>query len=249
MNPSVSILVLNWNGRDLTLDCLESLMALDYKNARIVVVDNASEDDSVAQVSRLFPSVQILQLDRNYGYGGGYNLAMEKLNSMQTEYLLLLNNDTRVAPDFITALVKGKNAYGPDHIYGAKIFYDDEPDRIWYAGGQVNLSRFQISHRGIRQKDSQAFSVDSATDYVTGCCLMTSWKTFNNLQGFDERFNMYAEDVDLCLRARNSGLKCYLIHSAHIWHKVSASVGGNWSWKKNARKFSSVIKLLRKHKF
>ena len=105
----------------------------------------------------------------------------------------------------------------------------------------------RIAHRGIRRYDNNSFSKDIITDYISGCCLLISWDNINKLNGFDSRFNMYGEDVDLCIRAKNIGSKCMVIASSNIWHKVSGSIGGNWSWKKNIRKFNSILKLIKKH--
>ena len=95
--------------------------------------------------------------------------------------------------------------------------------------------------------DADRFSTPMKTDYITGCCLFTSLNIIRQLGGFDKQFNMYAEDVDLCLRARNEGVFSYYWPDAKLWHHVSASLGGEFSFKKIYKKFSSMIKLLFKH--
>ena len=127
--------------------------------------------------------------------------------------------------------------YGNNHIFGAKIYYHHNPQKIWYAGGKVNIKWGHISHRGIRKHDSPEFSIPIETDYVTGCCLFTSMQVINHLDGFDERFNMYGEDVDLCLRAQKIGINCYYWPNAKLQHHVSASLGGSFSLKKIIRLF------------
>ena len=121
--------------------------------------------------------------------------------------------------------------FGSNNIFGGKIYYHDNPEKIWYAGGIVNLSIARIAHKGLRKMDSSEYSNPTQTDYVTGCCMFTSWEVINKLKGFDEDFNMYVEDVDLCLRAKQDGINCYYWPNARVWHKVSASIGGNYSTK------------------
>jgi len=248
MRPPIHIMILNWNGSDLTLDCLDSLSRVRYENMVVSVIDNGSTDDSVSAILEKFPAVDIIQLDQNYGFAGGYNRAIRQAKLNPEEYLLLLNNDTTVHPAILDELIRGVHRHGSSNIFGAKIFYADRPDTIWYAGGNVSFSGLRINHRGIRRRDSAEYSEDIRTDYITGCCLMISSGLFTALGGFDEQFSMYAEDVDLCLRARSQHALCYMIPQAQLWHKVSSSVGGNLSFTKNSRKLKSRWMLIRKRR-
>jgi GT2 family glycosyltransferase len=247
MTAHIKILILNWNGKHLLKPCLDSVSAIDYPNYSVMVIDNGSTDNSVKMVNENFPKVDILELKDNYGFAGGYNRCFTQLRDEYSEFVLLLNNDTEVDPNILSSFIQAKDKYGDNQLYGGKIFYKNNPEKIWYAGGNVNLKYLKISHRGIRQTDSVEYSKPMQTDYVTGCCLFTSMEVINQLNGFDEQFNMYGEDVDLCLRARNAGINCYFVPEAQLWHHVSASIGGNWSLGKLMRKFSSLIKLYQKH--
>ena len=111
--PRVTIIVLNWNGRDDTLACLSSLSELDYPSYEIVVVDNGSGDDSVEAIRASFPRVTLVETGENLGYVGGNNLGLEYARAAKADYALLLNNDTEVAPDFVHMLVDAAQA-GPD---------------------------------------------------------------------------------------------------------------------------------------
>ncbi|NOZ09251.1 MAG: glycosyltransferase family 2 protein [FCB group bacterium] len=243
---SFKIMVLNWNGAKLTMDCLDSLKKVNYANYSVSVIDNGSSDNSVELIRAAHPDIELLTLDRNYGYAGGYNRAIARLAGDQTDFYVLLNNDTLVAPDFLAHLAAAAEKYGRRNIFGVKIFYAEKPEIIWYAGGRVSMQGLRIAHIGIRQRDSSRYSRDIQTDYITGCCLMITPVLFEELGGFDEGFGMYAEDVDLCLRARDRGARCYMIHSAHIQHRVSASTGGNLSLQKNIRKLISRARLYKK---
>ena len=231
MTAHIKILILNWNGKHLLNPCLDSVSAIDYPNYSVMVIDNGSTDNSVKMVREKFSEVELLELENNNRFAGGYNRCFTQLKNDYSGFVLLLNNDTEVDPNILNSFIHAKEMYGDNNLYGGKIFYQDKPNLIWYAGGNVNLKYLKISHRGIRQTDSAEFSKPLQTDYITGCCLFTSMEVINQLNGFDERFNMYGEDVDLCLRAKKEGINCYYWPDAELYHHVSASLGGAFSFK------------------
>ena len=155
-----------------------------------------------------------------------------------------MNNDTEIEPDILSSFIKAAKHYGNQNIFGGKIFYHHDPQKIWYAGGNVKLKYGGISHRGIRKMDSREYSFPMETDYVTGYCMFTSMEVINQLKGFDDKFNMYGEDVDLCLRAKRRGYQCFYWPDAKLWHHVSASIGGNYSMKKYYFKIKAMIRLI-----
>jgi len=224
-------------------------MAIDYPNFSVKVIDNSSSDASLDMIKKNYPHVGILALDKNYGYSRAYNRCFDYLKDKETEYILLLNNDTEVEPNILRSFIKAIEQCGINHIFGGKIFYHRNPNRIWFAGGKVNLKLGWISHRGIRKMDSEKYSIPMKTDYVTGCCMFTSMKVIDKLHGFDEQFKMYGEDVDLCLRAKKAGILCYYWPEAQLRHHVSYSLGGNMKIGKIIKKFQSLIKLYLKHNF
>ena len=247
MTQHIKILILNWNGKHLLKPCLDSVTHIDYPNYSVMVIDNGSSDGSLDMVKRNYPNVECMALEQNYGFAGGYNRCFAKLSENTSELLLLLNNDTKVDPNILNSFIRAKDKYGENNLYGGKIYYQNNPKLIWYAGGKVNLKYLKISHRGIRQTDSAEYSKSMQTDYITGCCLFTSMAIINQLNGFDERFNMYGEDVDICLRAKAEGVNCYYWPDATLWHHVSVSLGGAYSIRKIMRKYHSLIKLYFKH--
>ena len=247
MTAHIKILILNWNGKHILKPCLDSIKKIDYSNYSVMVIDNGSTDNSVEMVKEKYPQVDIIELKKNYGFAGGYNRCFTQLRDEYSEFVLLLNNDTEVDSNILSSFIQAKDKYGDNHLYGGKIFYKKNPEVIWYAGGNVNLKYLKLSHRGIRQTDSAEYSKPMQTDYVTGCCLFTSMEVINQLNGFDERFNMYGEDVDLCLRAKQKGIICYYWPDAKLWHHISASIGGNYSISKMLKKMKAYIRLIRKH--
>ena len=247
MKPYIKVLILNWNGSALTSQCLGSIEKLTYDNFSTIVIDNGSTDDSIAKIHTNYPSVGILALDKNYGFSLAYNLAFKHLENTESELVLILNNDTTVEPDLLEQLVSGVSLYGSEHLFCPIIHYLDSPNKIWYAGGKVNLPVGQLSHAGLRQDNKGQFSEISHTGFVTGCCILTSLQSLKILGGFDEDFNMYAEDVDLSLRGKAMGIDSIFVPEAKIYHKVSASIGGEFSMTKLRRKLESINKLMSKH--
>jgi len=247
MNSHIYILILNWNGKNVLKPCLDSVLSINYPNYTTLVIDNNSSDGSGEIVKNNFPDIEYLQLEQNFGFSCGYNLCFDYLRDKDPEYILLLNNDTEVQPDILSSFIQAVEHYGRQNIFGAKIYYYHKPKHIWYAGGNVNLKYAWISHRGIRKLDSNEYSLPMETDYVTGCCMFTSMEVINQLNGFDEQFKMYVEDVDFCLRAKMRGVKCFYWPDAKLHHHVSASLGSSFTLKKFSKKLMGRGRLLKKH--
>ena len=247
MNPLVYILILNWNEKDLTIDCLKSLANVIYDNYKILIVDNGSNDNSVNMIKNQYPNVEILQLEKNVGYAAGNNAGFDHIKNNNPGYVIYLNNDTIVDPNFIEPLVKPLMENSGIYQSVPKIFYADYPNTIWYAGGKVNLWLGLVSHKGIRKEDNNSFNQLEYIDYATGCCFCMRYDDYDKLGGFDTSFPMYGEDVDLSLRIRVMGKKVLFVPKSQIWHKVSASIGGELSIIKLKRKLRGLIKLFCKH--
>ncbi len=245
MNPKVNILILNWNGSKYLVDLIQSIKANHYTNYKITLIDNNSTDNSLNKIKN--EKLDIISHKNNYKYAKGYNKAIFELKNDDSEFLLLLNNDTICDKNILTSFLHALKDYGDNCLMGAKILYVNDKKKIWYAGGKFGLLNSFVSHRGIRKKDNSNFDNDCITDYITGCCLFISKKNFLKLNGFDEKFNMYGEDVDLSIRAQNLGIKCYYISNARLWHYVSASYGGNFNLVKIITKISSLFKLMIKY--
>ena len=245
MNPKIHILILNWNGSVYLKPLIESIKKNNYSNLKITIIDNNSSDDSLLEVKD--ENVNIITHKYNYKYAKGYNKAIFNIKNDDSDYYLLLNNDTICDHNLLKSFSIAIKKYGSDCVMGAKILYIKNKRKIWFAGGKFGILNFFISHNGIRKNDSIKYDNDCVTDYITGCCLLISKNNFYKLNGFDESFNMYGEDVDLSIRAQNIGLKCYYISKAKIWHYVSASYGGNHSFSKNISKINSLLRLLYKY--
>ena len=241
-----AIIVLSWNGAADTLACLASLAKVESPKFTTLLVDNASTDGTVALVRQAFPQVEILELPKNLGFAAGNNAGFRSLRGRGFENVVFLNNDTVVDPGFLQPLIDElqKPWVG---IAAPKILYMDDPGRIWFAGGVLEPATGLIEHAGIRQPDGPRFDKPEPVWYATGCCLGMRCRDFEALGGFDERFRMYGEDVDLSIKARKRGLVIMYQPASRIWHRVSASSGGEMNLGRQLRKSGAAMTLFAKH--
>jgi GT2 family glycosyltransferase len=222
---SLWIVILNWNGLEDTLACLGSLAHADLSRteARTLVVDNASRHDPRPEIARRFPSVEIARMDRNLGFAGGANYGLARALNAHADYALLLNNDTVVAPDFLTPLI----AYVEEHpdigVVGPLICDLDHPDRVASAGATVDLAFGRVRIRHLDQPRSRVPSQPYATEFVTGCCMLVPTRVVAKVGGFSEDLFAYYDDVDYCLRVRQANLEIACVPRSVIWHRESSS--------------------------
>lgn len=227
--PLVYIIVLNWNGYDDTEECLRSLERVTYPNFKTLVVDNGSSDGSQALVEKNFPGTELLKNQKNLGFAGGNNEGIKYALGKGAEYILLLNNDTVVPPDFLGILVDNMVKDPGIGISGPKILYHGRKDRIWFAGGKIYYALGNTLHVGNRQKDGPGFKGILEEDYQTGCALLITRQALEKTGLLDTSYTAYFEDAGLCVRARRSGFKVICVRNSVIWHKVSSSTGGGLS--------------------
>jgi GT2 family glycosyltransferase len=242
--PTVYVIILSWNGRSDTLECLRSFKNVAYKNYRIVVVDNASVDGTVQAVRGEFPEIDIIVNSSNLRFAGGNNVGIKYAIEKGADFILLLNNDTLVDQNFLWMMVRTALSENNIGMVGPKIFYDNDKRRLWYAGGRIEWWKGWISHRGVREYDSGRYDDRCETDYITGCCILVKREVIENIGLLDESYYIYGEDADWCIRASRSGYKLLYEPSAIIWHKLSVSAGGHLSWFKNYNKLKSQLKFL-----
>jgi hypothetical protein len=241
----VAIIVLNWNGLEDTRKCLVSLFHMSGPSPRIYVVDNGSTDGSVEKLFREFGDQIILLANRsNLLFAGGNNVGIHRALEDGCTHILLLNNDTIVDLEMLAELMK---AGRDDAVLCPKIYYMDRPNVLWYAGGNLNLRRARIAHRGIREVDRGQYDQIAPTDWATGCALFATRRVYETVGLLDEEFRLYCEDVDFCLRARAAGFPIIYVPTAEVWHRVSAAIGGNLSRRKLVRKWEALRRLVRKH--
>lgn len=222
----ILILLLNWNGKKDTLECLASLKKVTYSNFQTIVVDNGSTDDSVAALRRAYPDMPILETGANLGFAGGNNVGIEWALRHHAEWILLLNNDTVVAPDFLDAFLAAAAAQPKAKILGAKILRYHQPKVVDHLGGYWNPSMAEFLPLEAGQIDHPYFNMQKA-DYVCGAGLLMHRSVPEKIGLLEPNFFLFWEETDFCCRARRAGLEVWTAPEARIWHKVSSSfIGG-----------------------
>jgi hypothetical protein len=243
----VWIIIVNWNGRDLTLECLRSLRDLTYREHTVLVVDNGSTDGSADAIALHHPEVRLLRLEKNLRFAGGNNQGMRYALDHGAAMMVLLNNDTVVRREFLHSMVMRALEDRRIGMVAPKICYYSSPETIWYAGGIIHPWLGIMRHRGIREKDRGQYGTAEDTGYATGCCVLVTREMVEVTGLLDESYHMYAEDADWSMRARASGFRIVFEPRATILHKVSVSAGGNLSWYKLTNKFLSGFRFFSRH--
>jgi GT2 family glycosyltransferase len=231
---TLTVVVLSWNGLALTRDTLGSLAACavpEFWRLHVLVVDNASSDGSAQMVRDEFPGVELLALQENRRFAGGNNEGLRRALEAGADAVMLLNNDVVADPKMIAKLLAALDEQ-PDAGAAAPLIYFAPPsDRIWYGGGRCRPWLAHSSHRGLRERDRGQYRSIEDTGYLTGCCLLATREAWQEVGLLDERYFIYAEDADWCLRARAAGFRLLFVPTARLWHRVSASsanaAGGN----------------------
>jgi GT2 family glycosyltransferase len=224
--PSVAVIILNWNGKENTCECLESVEKLDYLNYQVIVADNGSKDDSVDVIKQKFPHILIIENGANLGYAEGNNRAIVYAVERDFEYVLLLNNDAIVDPQLIDSFISATTQNPQAGVFGAKIYYLSEPQKIWFAGGKI-LPELITHHEGFGEIDDRlAWEEVRSIDYACGCALLVKSEVIKKIGALESKFFLMWEETDFCYRARAAGFECLFVPKALVWHKISASFKG-----------------------
>jgi len=243
----VAIVILNWNGAQDTIDCLESISVLRVACCvlRVIVVDNGSIDESVKnikyQISNIKNINQKLKINLienrvNLGFAEGNNVGIRFAIKKGADYVMLLNNDTLVEKELVSQLIKLMEEDERIGILGPKIYFapnfefhhnryktQERGKVIWYGGGKIDWKNVYCSHRGMDEVDKAQYDQQEETDFATGCCMMVRREVFEKIGLLDKRYFLYLEDVDFCLRAKKNGFKVIYTPKAYLWHKNAAS--------------------------
>jgi len=231
--PKVSILVLNWNKKDMTIECIDSLKKIKYPNYEILVIDNGSTDGSYRAFKKM-GDIKTVQTGKNLGYTGGNNAGMRKAKG---DYVLVLNNDVIVDPDFLNELVRAAESDPQIGIVGPKVYYNHKKNVIFSAGGYTSKIMGLGILIGLNKIDRGQYEKQKKVNMIPGCCMLIKRKVLDKVGYFDDNFYIYFDEMDYCLRAIDSGFKCVYVPKSVIWHKVAGSTGdrddGNYIYKPN----------------
>jgi GT2 family glycosyltransferase len=246
----VCVVIVNWNGWANTFDCVHSLRALAYPRLEIVVVDNASYDNSEAKLRQAFPHITVLQTGVNLGYAGGNNLGIRWALARGADYIWILNNDTIVNPGALTALVDKINSDPQYAMCGSLLVYDHERERVQACGGaRFNWATGTARYIGEGISPSRlpaVATVEAELDYVLGASLLVRQSFIETGGLLDERYFLYFEELDWAARLQK-GQKLGFAPRSIVYHKDGATIGKNRpNWQMPAQKrFHSEYYLLR----
>lgn len=294
MKPTISIIILNWNGWKDTIECLESLYQINYPYYNVIVIDNCSEDNSIEKIkeyctgnlkvksgffqyeshnkpieiveyfkdeinnskiineSKNRNKLILIKNDKNYGFAEGNNIAIKYvLNSLKTDYVLLLNNDTVVDKNFLNNLIKAAkiNKIG---ILGSKVYFYDKPSYIQSAGMKLNWKKGTVKILGFNEIDKNQFNDILEVDYVDGSNILIKKEVFEKIGYLNPDYFLYWEETDFCVRARKAGYKVIYVPAAKIWHKLGSTtknISGSYEYYMTRNMFWFMKKHATKKQF
>ena len=213
---------MNYNAGKLLEDCIDSILQSNYKNYEIIVVDNDSKDNSHVLCREKFPSINLIENKKNLGYCEGNNVG---IRSSKGKFVIILNPDTIVDPNWIDELLLGYQKFG-DGIYQPKFLTIGNESVIQSTGNMIQLFGFGYS-RNKGDPDENQFNKIEIIDYASGTCLLTSKKILTQLDLFDSFLFAYHDDLDLCWRARMQGIHSYYVPTSIVFHP---SEGFSFKW-------------------
>ena len=227
MSPAIIIIIVNWNRPDDTIACLRSVAAMNYPSYSTIVVDNGSSDDSAPRIKAAFPAIEMIESPQNLGFAGGNNLGIRRAMQQGAEAVLLLNNDTTVDPQLLTAFSEARQRHADGAAFSAKLYHFDDPDRLCMGVPEWDPQTASFLYDGPREIDNERFSKIRRMAYASGCAMFIPCDRIHQLGLLDDRFFCYYEDIEWSSRASRAGLHLYYVPGAKVWHKVSSSTGGN----------------------
>jgi GT2 family glycosyltransferase len=222
IDPKVYIVIPHKGGKDILIDCLQSIAESSYKNLTVVVIDNGSNDDSIQFVQNRYPDIEILSNKENVGFSKAVNQGVLYALSKGCDYIFLLNNDTVLHPECIKNLINSVNYNGCPETIGAvgpKILNFGSDREVWFMGAKIDL------YRGIWQKAHERANQITEVESVSGCAVLFSIDIFSKIGMFDENFYTYVEDFDFFIRLNRSNFKIIINPDAKVWHKGGATGG------------------------
>ncbi len=219
----LQIVLINWNSRDDTLACIESLLAAGAEPHQVVLVDNGSQDGSVQALQQRFGgALHLVANPENRGYVLASNQGIQFALDQGAAWILLMNNDTLVAADFFAPLLQAIATQPQYAILAPLIYYHSQPQRIWYVGDRL-VPGTLLTWSRYKNRTAGQLPAILPVDFISGCAMLVRRDVYEQVGLFDPALEMYGEEVDFCWRARSAGYALAAVTGAHMWHKVSAS--------------------------
>lgn len=245
--PSVAVILLNWNGCGDTLECIESLKSMDYNNFTIIVVDNGSRED-IGEALIKCSNVELVRNRNNYGFAKGNNIGIALANDLGCEFCWILNNDTVAERSALREMI-GVLLHDPSLAAVTNlILYYDDPTLSWFAGGlykdELPAIKGYFEPVDFGQLQAERYT---DTEYLCGCSFVARTEALKDVGGFDEAYFCYVEDIDLSRQLRQRGYKIGYVPRAVTYHKVSRSSGGDYSPLKLYYKHRNMLYYAKKY--
>jgi len=237
----VSVIIPNWNGKELLGPCLESLYRQEFDDFETILVDNGSSDGSVVFVEKAFPQVAIVRLEENRGFSAAVNAGIA---ASSTPYVCLLNNDTEVDRRWLNTLVNALAADSQAGSAASKVLFYSDPLSVNSAGDEFSF--FGVAYqRRLMQGDTDLFNQGRYVFSACGAAALYRRELFERIGLFDESFFAYQEDVDIGFRSQLAGYRCLYVPAAvvyHKYHKTSSKVADLWMHLRERNKYFVLIK-------
>ncbi len=228
--PKIGLVTVLYNGKEVLSDFFESVAKQTYKNFIVYIIDNSPNDEAVTEAQRCVSLYNInavfIKNNDNVGVAKGNNQGIKAALENECEYTLLINNDTVFKENLLQFLLNGMLECNCEMIV-PKMYYYDEPSKIWCAGGDFKkINGYITVHYGENSIDDGKFKSPLRVNYCPTCCMMISKSVFYKIGFMDEKYFVYSDDADFCYRALQNRIALYTYPSALLWHKVSSSTGG-----------------------
>lgn len=223
MQASVAIVLVNWNSYAVTNDCIQSLYQISYPNYQIIVTDNGSTDGSGAALEKDHPTATVLYNEKNTGFTGGNNTGLVYAIEQGYDYIMMLNNDTFVEPNFLEPLVAYMDAHPNTGIIQPRIHFNHNRNLLWDGGSYFSKWLGYAYTRGYNQPVSQKFLTIKEVDWITGCGFLTRNNILKQSGLLIEKMFIYSEDVDLSFRIKALGYQLIYHPDSVIYHIAGMS--------------------------
>lgn len=246
-SASLAVVVLDWNGGDETMACLQAVYASEGVRPRVFLVDNASRAPIAEKARAEFPELEILRNHQNLGYAGGNNVGIRVALAEGAAHVVLLNNDVVVRPDALREMVSVADAAPEIAAVGARVLREDDPSRLWMAWGEVTYRQSLVRLVGQGAVDGPAFAGVRDAPWVSGCALLLTRIGLERVGLLDEAYFAYHEEVDWCAAAREAGLRVVYAGGAVVTHRGEGSSGGGYVSRKQYLAARNMVRFVGKH--
>jgi GT2 family glycosyltransferase len=245
--PKASVVILNWNAKNILKECVASVKAMTYPIHELIVVDNYSSDGSAGMVKAEFPEVTLVENDQNYGAIEGKNIGLRKAMESPIDYIFVIDNDLVADGKALAELVDVCEKDARIGIVGAKIYDFDRPDIILSCGSKIDYTQNIIRPYGHGEKEEGQYNGMMEVDHVGAGHMLVRREVFEKVGLLDSSFIGYGcEDVDFCVRVKKANYKIVFCPSAKVWHRPHSGVG-HYTYRKKYLEARNAVCFMKKH--